>query len=453
MTDQPASREAQALLARFDGARLGAFHYKLLLVTGGTWIWASFGVGIIGFILPGIQAQWQINPTQEGLAASFGLAGMMVGAVLAGILADRIGRKQTLEIIMVCVGLFMGISALSWSFPVFLALRLVSGMALGAVLPVGSTLVSEYSPAKYRGRLLVLLNTCFALGGVLAAIVGYFLVPAYGWRAALGFGILGLTSLPLVRLFLPESLRFLVDKGRLDQAIRTGEAIEANGNGQRNDKPGPEAHPQKNRPMIHGAKNDQPWSPVFLGRTLGLWFVWFALNFVFQGVFVWLPSILVAGGYAISASFLLALVINIGQVPGNLAAAALADAASRRWTLIASLALLGVTTFFYGFARSQAGILAWGILLAVFTGMGWALAYPFTTELYPTHMRGTATGWATGFGRVGGILAPLVVGLFIQIKVGNPGIFTMLAVVPLLATLIIFRLKHETTGRTLEEIT
>ncbi|HEX9012154.1 MAG TPA: MFS transporter, partial [Anaerolineaceae bacterium] len=205
-------------------------------------------------------------------------------------------------------------------------------------------------------------------------------------------------------------------------------------------------------PKTEGSTAPSIWVQPYLGRTITLWVLWFALNFTFQGVFVWLPTLLIAGGNSLSRAYLLALVISLGQVPGTLLAAFLADRVSRRLSIAAFLVLWGISVFLFGLSAGPASLLFWGFLLAIWNGAAWGVAYPFTTELYPTRIRGAATGWASGFGRTGGILAPWLVGVLIQASSGSAVIFALLGAVPALTSLALAGLRQDTTGRALEEI-
>ncbi|HEX2980783.1 MAG TPA: MFS transporter, partial [Anaerolineaceae bacterium] len=204
------SLDDRSALRRLDEARLGPFHTRLLLVTGFCWLWAGFAVTVVGYIIPVLRGLWPVNATQLGLIASATMAGMAPGSVLAGVLSDRIGRRATLAWTMVYLSLTSLACALAWNYPSLLALRFVSGIGMGAVLPAASTLVSEYCPARNRGGLLVLLNGFWGLGGVVSALVGYGLIPRFGWKAGLLCGALAILTLPLVLRYVPESLRFLI---------------------------------------------------------------------------------------------------------------------------------------------------------------------------------------------------------------------------------------------------
>ncbi len=379
--------------------------------------------------------------------AGIGMLGMLVGSVVAGTLSDHFGRRKMLVWIMIYLGAMFILSAVAGSFSILLVLRFFTGMGLGAVLPTGGTLVSEFSPTRLRGTLLVLLNGFWGLGGTLAALVGYFLVLHTGWRPAMLFGGLAILSGLLIQWTLPESLRFLLSKGMTEKAQKESARVffieDSNS----------QVQPQKISTSKTVIKSpDGIWSRRFAQITLSLWVLWISLNFLYQGVFVWLPTLLIGENNSINRSFLLSLIISLGQIPGTILVAYLADRFSRRRLIILSLGLLGFSAIIFSLSGNNAWILTIGFLLMVFNGMAWGLAHPFSSELYPTTIRGTATGWATGIGRLGGVVAPMVVAWVIQAGGGMTIIFSILAAAPMLTMVILAGLKQETTGRSLEEI-
>ena len=210
--------QTNTLLHRFDHARFGKFQTTLLLLAGSCWAWAAYGVTIVGFMLPSLQEEWNVSSSEFGLLAGIGMLGMLVGAVSGGILSDQFGRRRILTWVMLYLGAMFILSSIAENYPVLLALRFLTGMGLGAILPTSGTLVAEFCPIKYRGTMMVLLNGFWGLGGTVAAIVGYYLVLHFGWRPAMLFGGLAIAASPLIHYFLPESLRFLLGKGRVEQA-------------------------------------------------------------------------------------------------------------------------------------------------------------------------------------------------------------------------------------------
>lgn len=438
---------SNSLLTRLDSARFSSFHLRLILLTGAGWILAGYGVTIIGFLLPSLGAEWGVSETALGVMAGAAMAGMLIGSIMAGVLADRLGRRNTLFYTLLFVGIVFLLSAQAWNYGSLLVMRLLTGIGLGAILPVSSTLITEFSPTRHRGAMSASLPGCWGLGGTVAALVGYSVVLNHGWRPAMWIGGVAFILAPLVRFGLPESLRFLLGKGCQADADHAIERIQP--------EPDPKAKPVPEPSSVESgaeeAQNGGLWSPVFARITLALWVMWLALNFFYQGAFIWLP-VLLAGAGGGGRSFLLTLVISLGQIPGTVLMAFLADRFSRRKLILLSLALLAGGSFLFGLSQADGWVLGVGFLLMAFNGMAWALAYPFSAELYPTRMRGTATGWANGIGRIGGVLAPIAVGLVIQAGGSLTAVFTMLAAAVFLATLILANIRLETTGKSLEEI-
>jgi MFS transporter, putative metabolite:H+ symporter len=438
-----------SLLYRFDHARLGSFHLKLVILAGSCWVWAAYGITIVGFILPTLKTEWNISANAQGILASAGMVGMLIGSISAGIMADRFGRRSTLTWIMFYLGIMFLISGLSVNYLMLFILRLFTGIGLGAILPVSGILVAELSPSHHRGTMVVLLNCFWGLGGTLAALIGYTLVLHVGWRPAMFFGGLALLISPLIHWMLPESLRFLLEKGWVEQAQQESARVHLEIDS---------AHAIENVPdqPKQNTTTEKPASMLthaYLHKTLVVWFLWFSLNFLYQGVFIWLPTLLAANSSSISHSFLITMLISLGQVPGTLLVAALADRFNRRNLIIVSLTLLGLATITFGMNKVDGLVLILGFLLMIFNGMAWGLVHPFVSELYPTRMRGSATGWANGIGRVGGVIAPVAAGWIIQSGGKMPVIFSVLAVGPLLAAFVLSGLRVDTTGRSLEDIT
>ncbi len=440
--------DSNSILHRFDSARPGRFHLLLMLLNGSCWIWAAFGVTITGFILPLVRTEWDLSSTDLGWMASVSMLGMLAGAILAGIIADRVGRRSTLSGVMLYLGVISILSSFSRNYELLLVLRFFTGMGLGAILPPSGTLVTEFSPSRQRGMMMVLLNGFWGLGGTLAGVIGYTLGLNYGWRSALLFGGLSIFMAPLIHFLLPESLRFYLSKGQTGLAIKQVQKISL----QTSTRPFQEASPIIERNKSIADQNDTIWSKGYLRLTLSLWILWMALNFLYQGVFIWLPTLLAGDGSSMSKSFFLTLFISLGQIPGTILVAWLADRIGRRKLIVISLILLALSSIIFSFSQNNLWVMVWGFVLMICNGMAWGLAHPYSAELYPTHLRGRATGWATGVGRAGGVIAPLLIGWMMYYGAGMVIIFCILAIAPMLAAFLTAAMKADTTGRSLEEI-
>lgn len=441
---------------RLDRLPLGRFHYKLLLLTGLGWFFDSMDTGLVSFILPHLKDEWSLRPTQIGWTATGALLGMLVGGALAGILSDRYGRKRIFQVTLLIFSIATGLCGLAWSFTSLLLLRLVVGFGLGGELPVAVSLVSEFSPARHRGRLVVLLESFWALGWTVALIIGYLLVSwsesrgsAFPWRFAFLIGALPAFYVLILRRSLPESPRFLVSRGRIDEAEATLRAVERDSGV--TTAPGDRLEPDPGTGQP--ARVRDLFGPEFLRRTTMLWILWFTMAYSFYGIFIWLPTLLYEQGLPLAKSIRFSLFITLAQFPGYFAAAYLVEKIGRKATLAPFMLLCAVSSFFFGLATTPSTLIIWGCMVSFFNLGAWGVTYGYTPELYPTRLRGTGIGAASAFGRLGAILAPLVVGVILESWGGGfPVIFTMFAGVLIVGAVGVMLLGEETRGLTLEQI-
>jgi putative MFS transporter len=265
--------------------------------------------------------------------------------------------------------------------------------------------VSEFAPARIRGRVVVALEAFWAVGWLLAAIIGYVVVPLEnGWRWAFLIGAAPALYAAVVRRTLPESVRFLERRGRTEEAEAAVRRFErAAGPAYVTDVASPPAV-VSTPPGVSAV-----WNRDYRTRTAGLWLVWFGVNFAYYGAFIWLPTLLVASGFSLVRSFGYTLVITLAQLPGYLTAAVLVERWGRRPTLMAFLVGSAVGAGLFGAADGTAAVIASGMVLSFFNLGAWGALYAVTPEVYPTLLRGTGAGAAAGFGRIASILAPLCV--------------------------------------------
>ena len=389
-------------------------HRRLLLGSGTGWALDALDVGLVSFIIAQLTVQWRLSPGEASWIASVGFVGMAVGAALGGLLADRLGRRQVFALTLLAYGLMTGVSALSWSLAALLVFRFLVGLGLGAELPVASTLVSEFAPARIRGRVVVVLESFWAVGWTLAALIGFLVVPRGedGWRWALAIGAVPALYAVVVRLGLPESVRFLESKGRHDEAERVVRRFEDAAAGRRVAGPPPEPDDQAGAAGTGGGSRVAAlWSRPLRRRTAALWAVWFCVNFSYYGAFIWLPSLLYASGFSLVRSFGYTLLITVAQLPGYAVAAVLVERWGRRRTLVSALVGSAAAAALFAGAGSTATVLTAGMLLSFFNLGAWGALYAVTPELYPTSLRGTGAGWAAGVGRIASVVAPLCVPL------------------------------------------
>jgi putative MFS transporter len=433
---------------RLDRLPFTTLHRRLVAGSGAGWALDAMDVGLISFVMAALAGQWDLDTTTLSWIASIGFVGMAIGAGVGGLLADRVGRRQVFALTLLVYGLATGAAALSWSVGALLAFRFLIGLGLGAELPVASTLVSEFAPARIRGRVVVVLESFWAVGWILAALIGYFVIPLSddGWRWALALGAVPAAYSALVRYGLPESVRFLERRGRYPEAEATVRRFEAAAGVEAPAKPAPEPTGPPERVPGPSAL----WAAGLRTRTASLWLVWFGVNFAYYGAFIWIPTLLVASGLDLVRSFGFTLIITLAQLPGYAVAAVLVELWGRRPTLSLFLVGSAVSAVLFGSAETESAILAWGMALSFFNLGAWGALYAISPEVYPTSLRGTGTGWAAGFGRIASVLAPLSVPFLLERGGNNALLFTVFAAFFGLAALATWGLP-ERRGEALEE--
>ena len=435
------------LLQRLEALPVGSFHYKLLFITGLGWLFDAMDTGLIAFVLPVLGKEWGLGASQMGAIGSIGLVGMALGAVVAGSIADKFGRKTVFSATVILYSVATGLCALSWSYESLLLFRFFVGFGLGGELPVAATLMSEFAPTNLRGRFIVLLESFWGVGWICAACIAYMFIPVYGWHYAFIIGALPAVYVFFIRLHMPESVRYLLSKGRVEEANKIVSDLEAKlGVKYKGDL---KAEPEK--PAVKASLKDL-WSSKYLARTIMLWIVWFGIVYSYYGIFTWLPAIVYKQGFAFVKTFEYVLLMTFAQLPGYFCAAWLVDKWGRKITLSFFLLMSGVASYFFGQSASAETIIAWGCVMSFFNLGAWGVIYTYTPELYPTAIRAMGSGWAACIGRLGGMAAPLAVGFMIEAGSDMHTVFYMFAAVFVIIAVTVFTLGIETKQKNLENI-
>ncbi len=435
-----------SFIARLDAVPLNRFHWRLLVVSGLGWMFDAMDVILVSFLVTPVAREFGLDAGRIPWIASAGFVGMFLGAAISGRLADRYGRRVVFQVTLVVFSIGSLLTTFAPSFELFIAARIVAGLGLGGELPVVSTLVSELSPRSQRGRMIVLLESFWAYGTILAGLIAIFVIPAFGWRGATFVGALPALYVAYLRRALPESPRYLASRGLLNEADAVVRRVEREGGGA----------------LITVARAVAPvpspkvgladlWSAAFARRTLMLWLLWFGITFTYYGVFVYLPNILFARGLSEVRSNEFFFLSTISQVPGYFSAAWLVERWGRKPTLVTYLLGTAVSAFMFGSAGTGTDAFLWASLLSFFNLGAWGCVYTYTPELYPTAIRGGGAGTAAAVGRLGGILAPFAVPWLVP-ALGQVGVFALFTALVLLTAAFVFALAEETRGRSLEEL-
>lgn len=392
---------------------------KLLGIAGLGWMFDALDVGMLSFIIVALQKEWSLTTEQVGWIGSINSIGMAIGALVFGAMADRVGRKNVFIITLLLFSIGSGLSAFTTSLALFLLLRLLIGMGLGGELPVASTLVSESVSADKRGRVVVLLESFWAAGWLIAALISYFIIPAYGWRIALLLSAVPALYALYLRLNLPDSPRYT--------------ALE------RKQKPS----------ILQNMKS--VWAKEYAKQTLVLWILWFSVVFSYYGMFLWLPSVMVMKGFSMIKSFEYVLIMTLAQLPGYFTAAWFIEKYGRKFVLVTYLLGTAVSAYFFGTAEELPLLLTSGIMLSFFNLGAWGGLYAYTPEQYPTSIRGTGSGMAAAAGRIGGILGPLLVGYLVAAGKDISIIFTIFTIAIVVGAAVVLFFGKETKNTVLKD--
>jgi len=441
------------IAARIDRLPSTPMLKKILLLTGIGWMFDAMDQGMVSGVMAAIAADWSLETDQLALIGSIGMLGMALGAALSGMAADRWGRRTVIMVTLLIYGVASGLSGFVQNYETLLLLRFLTGFGLGGELPAASTLISEYSPTKIRGRNVIILESFWAWGWIAAALVAYLVIPAYGWRYAFWIGAVPALFAAVLRMAVPESPRFLEVSGKPEEADRLITLMEkqagiSNGDSFQTKLPDSAAGKAKVSFL-------ELWSGKYLRTTLVLWVIWFGINFGYYGFVLWTPTLLVGKGFTLIKSFEFTFIMCLAQLPGYFSAALLVEKIGRKPVLSAYFAGTALAAWFFGHAATTGQVLAFGCLLYFFSLGAWGCVYAYTPEVYPTVARGSGSGWAAAFGRLGAFTAPFVVPVIynrLGAEVGYTYVFIMLMAVFAVVAVVVALFGKETMGKSLEEI-
>lgn len=451
------SRAARAsAAARLERLPFSGYHKLIFAIIAIAFFFDSVDLGTMTFVLGSIKREFGLSTATAGLVASASFFGMVLGAAIAGLLADRFGRRPVFQWSMVLWGTASYLCSTAQSADALIAYRVLLGIGMGMDFPVAQTLLSEFVPAVKRGRLIALMDGFWPLGFITAGIVSYFVLPLFGWRTVFALLALPAVFVLVVRRLVPESPRWLEHRGRLAQAERVLAHVEAKvmKSARVSSLPAPSRLVEP--ACAHGrGPFGEIWSAAYRRRTTMVWLLWFFALLGFYGLTSWLGALLQQAGFAVTQSVFYTVLISLGGIPGFLCAAWLVERWGRKPTCIASLVGGGAMAYAYG----QSALFGGSVTLLVCTGLAmqfflfgmWAVLYTYTPELYGTGARATGSGFASAIGRVGSLIGPYAVGIVLPVF-GQGGVFTLGALSFVVAALAVAALGIETKGLALEAL-
>jgi len=436
------------LVARLERLPFSRWHRNLFTLCFLGVMFDACDFALFGMALPPVAREFGLNQAEAGLLATAGLVGAFLGALFWGTISDYIGRRTSFAATIGIFSVFTGLVATSWNVLSLSIFRFISNFGLGGEVPVALTLTSEYSPGRIRGRMAAGMLVGFPTGLALAAALAYFIIPTYGWRTVFVIGVFPAVLLFFVRLVMPESVRYLISRGRLAEAEATVADIEKKALA---DQP---AQPVTIDAQVgaeeRGVTVVELFTPERRRRTILLWVVSFCFLWASNGIIFMLPTILVQRGFQLSQILIFLFVQAVAAIAGYAACSVLIDRFGRRPVLFL---YYFIGAFCHLWFAEATGIWIYFAIAAV----GWVNPgvygsnAVYVSELYPTHLRATAVGWFFGIGRVGSFLAPTVVGFMLHYGYGAYVLHTF-ALTFLIASIALWLVGIETKGKVLEQI-
>lgn len=360
---------------------------KLLMVLGTAWLFDAADVAILSFIMPLIKGEWKLTPTQLGTVGSVTTVGMMIGAVLFGYLADRYGKKNIIMVTLLIFSLSNLALAFTPNITTFIFVRFLTGIGLGGELPVATTIIADSFQGGRRSKMLILIDSFWAIGWILASLLAFLFMPHFGWRATVVVTSLMALYTLVIRQHLPEETNV------------------------------------KNNDMKLRLSFSKIWSKDHARQTLCLSILWFVVMFVYYGLFLWLPSVLIQRGFSMIHSFRYTLIISVAQLPGYFLAAYLIDKISRKLVMGIYMTGIIIGAFLFATAQTTAMVMFGSTLLSFFTLGAWGIMIALTPTQYPIELRGMGIGFTQSIGRIGATIGPYLVGFSLGLGINLTVVF------------------------------
>ncbi|WP_017616006.1 MFS transporter [Nocardiopsis salina] len=438
----PASRETASATpdTTWNGPRHRSTVRWVVLIAAIAVLFDGYDLVVYGTVLPTLLADptalGELTPGQAGALGSYALVGVMVGALIAGAVGDRVGRRRMMIINIVWFSVGMGLTAMATSVVAFGVLRFVTGLGVGALVATAGAVVAEFAPPGRRNLYNAIVYSGIPAGGVMASLLAILLQEAIGWRGLFWIGALPLVILlPVALAKLPESPRWLLSRGRDEEAARVAE---------RTGVPLPSAAEDAAERDDGGRSGFALLaSRPYLLPTALLGMMSFAGLLLTYGLNTWLPQIMGQAGFDAQGSLAFLLILNGGAILGGLYASYRADRTHPQRIIavtfgLAALSLVVLTL----------GLPVWMLLAAVaMAGVGTigtqVLVYGFVSNYYPTSARAAGVAWCAGFGRLGGILGPLVGGVLMGAGLSSQASFYVFAGIAVLGAAVTWSVPRE----------
>lgn len=394
-----------------DNARFGGYHWLITALCALLLIFDGYDLFIYGAVLPTLMKEWNMTPLEAGALGSYALFGMMFGALIFGTLADKIGRKKGIAICFVLFSVATVINGFASSPTEFGIFRFLAGLGCGGLMPNVVALMNEYAPKRLRSTLVAVMFSGYSIGGMCSAGLGIWVLPNFGWQPMFFAAAIPLLLLPVIMFYLPESVGFLVRHGKHDAARKILNKLDD----QRN--------LQASGELVMTESKVKGGSIVELFRggralgTLSIWVAFFCCLLMVYALSSWLPKLMANAGYSLGSSLSFLMALNFGAVFGAIGGGWLGDRMNLPRVLAVFFALAAISISMLGIQGLSQPVLYLLIGIAGATTIGTQiLLYACAAQFYSLSIRSTGLGWASGIGRNGAIVGPLLGGALLGIN-------------------------------------
>lgn len=419
------------------------------------WLVESYDIGLTGSVLPSLTSVYHLGTGLRSAVAIASAAGIVLGIAPAGWLADRLGRKRIMVAGTSAYSVLTFLTGLAPDIAVVIALRVLAGMAMGAVFPLPYAYGAELAPPSLRGRFTGIADSFLSIGYLLSPLLALTLIPSAandtGWRVMFFLGGLPLIFAVLAWKYVPESPRWYEARRRFAESEQVLEQIEVRVAAELGRPlPLPDLRPVA-EPLAERSVRSLFRSP-YLGRSAMLWTAFGGIFLVFYAIQTFMPTVVASMGFTLTSAFAFTAVIVGVSIPGKLLEAWLVERWGRRPVIITFGAVAAVAAFAFGFTRGAALVLIVGCVMSFF-GIGADPAVKvYTAEAYPTALRATGTGITEGVGRLlSGVIGPSLVPLLLAAG-GVLTVYSVVGVAAVVAVVVVAAFGQETKGRALESI-
>lgn len=420
-----------------DEAKFNKFHAKVLAWCFIIIIIDGYDIAVAGAALPSIMSGMGVDASTAGFMASSALFGMMFGAIFLGSISEKIGRKLTIAICVFLFSVFTAAAGLANDPVTFSILRFIAGLGIGGVMPNIVAQMTEYSPKKIRSLMTTFMFSGYAIGGVLAAVIGKQFIMQFGWQVVFFAAGVPVLLLPFILKSMPESLSYLLKKQnqkdlqkvvrdmepsiRMDQTVEFTQTIKAN-----DSKPAIAQLFQEGRAL----------------STFMFWGAYFTGLFMVYALSTWLTKLMAMSGYSLGSALSFVIALNIGAVIGAVGGGWLADKFHIKWVLVAMYAMGSV--FLYMMTLPMATEMLYVVIAVVgaCTTGAQIVAYAYCGQFYPSSIRSTGIGMAAGIGRMGAILAPLLIGFIVALNLPIQQNFMVISLAGLIGAVALSLINH-----------